>query len=65
MDIQVIMKSDNIYNSIKGSGEVKSWNTVATFPESAHEVTRDEREAADARVALLIEVTKTSLQGGN
>ena len=51
---------DNLYNPAD-SQTVKAYNSNVTFCESAHEVTREEREQANSRVADLIEETKKQI----
>jgi hypothetical protein len=51
------MNSENIFSAISPN-EAKAFNSQPTFANSAHIITSEEVEAANLRVALLIQTTK-------
>lgn len=55
------MKSDNIYNAPNPKDKPLAWNSKSSFADTAHEVTRDEREAQFAARQALIEQTRKAL----
>ena len=50
---------DNQYNP---ADKDKPFNYSVNFCESAHEVTREERESAQDRIAALIDTTKETIE---
>lgn len=41
--------------------KVQAWNSETTFSDSAYEVSREQRESAEARIAAMIAETKKSI----
>lgn len=55
------MKPDNIYNSANPKDKPCAWQSTTSFADTAHEVTRDERETALAAREAMIQQTIKAL----
>lgn len=61
------MKSNpnNLYHPADDSSQVRAFNSNLSFPDTAHEVSKADREVAEDAITRMIDATKSQISKGH